>query len=61
MSDKDIFSGRLKVLSIIIVLVISTLIARMGYLQVYDGEYYANMADGNRIRLVPSVAPRGTM
>ena len=61
MSDKDIFSGRLKVLSIIIVLVISTLIARMGYLQVYDGEYYANLADGNRIRLVPSVAPRGTM
>ena len=61
MSDKDIFSGRLKVLSIIIVLAISTLIARMGYLQVYDGEYYANLADGNRIRLVPSVAPRGTM
>ena len=42
MSDKDIFSGRLKVLSIIIVLVIAVLIARMGYLQVYDGEYYAN-------------------
>ena len=51
MSDKDIFSGRLKVLSIIIVLVVSTLIARMGYLQVYDGEYYANLADGNRMGL----------
>lgn len=61
MSDKDIFSERLKALSVIIVLVICVLIARMGYLQVYDGEYYASLADGNRIRLVPSVAPRGTM
>lgn len=61
MSEKDIFSGRLKALSAIIVLVIGVLIARMGYLQVYDGEYYANLADGNRIRLVPAVAPRGNM
>lgn len=61
MSDKDIFTERLKVLSVVIVLVICVLIVRMGYLQVYDGEYYANLADGNRIRLVPSVAPRGTM
>lgn len=61
MSDKDIFSGRLKALSVIVVLVIVVLIARMGYLQVYDGDYYASLADGNRIRLVPAVAPRGTM
>ena len=61
MSDKDIFSGRLKALGIIVTIVIVVLIARMGYLQVYDGDYYANLADGNRIRLVPSVAPRGTM
>ena len=38
MSEKDLFSGRLKVLGYIIVLVIVVLIARMGYLQVYDGE-----------------------
>lgn len=61
MSEKEIVSGRLKALSIICVLVIGILITRMGYLQVYDGEYYAGLADGNRIRLVPSVAPRGTM
>ena len=61
MSEKDLFSGRLKVLGYIIVLVIVVLIARMGYLQVYDGEYYASLADGNRIRIVPAVAPRGTM
>ena len=51
MTDKDIFSGRLKALSVVVVLVIVVLIARMGYLQVYDGDYYASLADGNRIRL----------
>lgn len=54
------FDGRLKVLGALIVLVIAVLIARIGYLQIYDGEYYAGLADGNRIRLIPSMAPRGT-
>ena len=54
------FEGRLKILSGLIVLVIVLLIARLGYLQVYEGDYYAGLADGNRIRLIPSMAPRGT-
>lgn len=54
------FSKRLTVLGGIIVLVIAVLIGRMGYLQVYEGEHYASLADGNRIRLVPAVAARGT-
>ena len=33
---------------------------RVGYLQIYDGEHYASLADGNRIRIIPAVAPRGT-
>ena len=60
MNGNDEFEGRLKVLGILAVLVISVLIVRVGYLHVYDGEYYARLADGNRIRLIPSVAPRGT-
>ena len=59
-TDNIEYTGRLKVISYIIVLVILVLIGRMGYLQIYDGEYYANLADGNRIRIVPAVAPRGT-
>ena len=35
------FEGRLKVLGGLIVLVIAILIGRIGYLQVYDGEYYS--------------------
>ena len=54
------FSGRIRVLGWLIALVIAVLIARLGYLQVYDGEYYAGLADGNRIRLIPAMAPRGT-
>lgn len=42
------------------VLVIAVLIGRAAYLQIYQGEYYAGLADGNRIRIVPSMAPRGT-
>ena len=45
---------------IISVLVIAVLIGRAAYLQIYQGEYYSGLADGNRIRIVPSMAPRGT-
>ncbi len=45
---------------IISVLVIAVLIGQAAYLQIYQGEYYAGLADGNRIRIVPSMAPRGT-
>ena len=45
---------------IISVLVIAVLIGRAAYLQIYQGEYYAGLADVNRIRIVPSMAPRGT-
>lgn len=59
MVTKD-FNGRLKAISISMIMVIFILIARLGFLQVYEGEYYAGLADGNRIRLIPSMAPRGT-
>ena len=54
------YIGRLKPLAIMATLIIAILIARVGYLQIYDGEYYASLADGNRIRIIPSMAPRGT-
>ena len=59
-SNNDEYIGRLKPLAFMVVMVIVILIARVGYLQVYDGEYYAKLADGNRIRIIPTVAPRGT-
>ena len=41
-------------------LVIAVLMGRAGYLQIYEGDTYARLADGNRIRIIPSMAPRGT-
>ncbi len=52
-------NNRLEVLSIIILLVFVSLVSRLGYLQVVQGKYYGQKADGNRIRLVPTMAPRG--
>lgn len=44
----------------IVVLVIVVLLSRAAYLQIYEGEYFQKLAEGNRIRIVPSMAPRGT-
>ena len=59
-NNAEEYVGRLKTLAIIFTIIIAILIARVGYLQIYDGEYYAHLADGNRIRFIPSMAPRGT-
>ncbi|HEY3425113.1 MAG TPA: penicillin-binding protein 2 [Negativicutes bacterium] len=50
---------RLDVLALIVVLVFISLVSRLGYLQVVEGQYYGRLADGNRIRLIPIMAPRG--
>lgn len=50
---------RLDILAIIIFLVFISLVSRLGYLQVVQGKYYGEKADGNRIRLAPIMAPRG--
>ena len=56
----DEFAGRLIFLGAAFFLIIAVLIARVAYLQLYEGEHYAELADGNRIRIIPTVAPRGT-
>ncbi|BEU88585.1 penicillin-binding protein 2 [Selenomonas sp. TAMA-11512] len=56
---EDDYTGRVRILGAIVTGIIIVLIVRLVYLQVYDGAYYARLADGNRIRIIPSVAPRG--
>lgn len=53
------FKRRLEVLAIIAALVIVALVSRIFYMQIIEGDYYARLADGNRIRLIPAMAPRG--
>ncbi|SDE73329.1 penicillin-binding protein 2 [Sporomusa acidovorans] len=52
-------NGRLEVLGLIIVVIFFVLVSRLGYLQMAQGQYYGRLADGNRIRLIPIMAPRG--
>jgi len=51
---------RLDALALVVVFVFVALISRLAYLQVVQGSYYERLADGNRIRLIPIMAPRGT-
>ena len=53
------YDKRLKILTGVVTLIIVALISRLVYLQIYQGEYFAKLADGNRIRLVSTSAPRG--
>ncbi|MBC8016879.1 MAG: penicillin-binding protein 2, partial [Sporomusaceae bacterium] len=52
-------NNRLEVIAVIILFIFISLVSRMGYLQVVQGKYYGQKADGNRIRLIPTMAPRG--
>ena len=54
------FGHRLDLLGLVVVLVFVALVSRLGYLQVVQGKYYGQLADGNRIKLIPVMAPRGT-
>lgn len=56
----DEYANRLNFLGVVFLLVIVILITRVGYLQLYDGQHYAELAEGNRIRIIPTIAPRGT-
>ena len=56
----DEYANRLNFLGVLFLLVIVILITRVGYLQLYDGQHYAELAEGNRIRIIPTIAPRGT-
>ncbi|NLN20198.1 MAG: penicillin-binding protein 2 [Firmicutes bacterium] len=60
MSDDEL-KVRLKTMSAVLVLLFGLLVTRLWYLQMIKGEQYAALADGNRIRVVPIRAPRGTI
>ena len=53
--------GRFRVLYWIIVGVFVILISRLVYLQLFVGDYYHNLAEGNRLRVIPISAMRGIM
>jgi penicillin-binding protein 2 len=52
---------RIGTIQIIVFVLLAILGARLYYLQVVNGEYYAERAENQRIRLIPIPAPRGAI
>src|SRR6266550_1799002 len=53
--------GRLGIVNMLVVLLLGILGVRLYVLQVVKGKYYADMAENQRIRLLPITAPRGVI
>lgn len=50
---------KLKKIFIIIVILLGLLLSKVAYLQLVKGDYYHNIAEKNRIRIIPIKASRG--
>src|SRR3984885_10182585 len=61
MNDKRLPTERLTVVSYVIVGVISLLLFGFWKLQIIDSDRYSQMAERNRVRSIPIIAPRGSM
>src|SRR5215472_8604714 len=53
--------ARLSIVNLTVVLLLAVLAARLYVLQVIRGKYYADVAENQRIRLLPITAPRGVI
>jgi len=57
--DSQNLRGRLQIVQILVLVVLSVLAVRLYLLQIVDGRRYAEVAENQRIRLLPIPAPRG--
>jgi penicillin-binding protein 2 len=53
--------GRLSIINVLVILLLGVLGVRLYVLQVVKGKYYAEIAENQRIRLLPIPAPRGVI
>ena len=60
-NDKRMPQGRLAVVSYVIVGMIALLLFGFWKLQITDSDHYSQMAERNRVRSIPIIAPRGSM
>ena len=57
--EQRIFTGRVTVAGAIVALLLFTILGRLFYLQVVQHDYYADLSQGNRIRIDPLPPDRG--
>ena len=60
-NEKRLPQGRLAIVSYLIVGMIALLLFGFWKLQIIDSDRYAQMAERNRVRSIPIIAPRGSM
>src|SRR2546425_1069604 len=53
--------ARLSIINVLVVLLLGLLAVRLYVLQIVKGKYYADIAENQRIRLLPIAAPRGVI
>src|SRR5512139_1420646 len=58
-AEQRMFGRRVMAASIVVTLLLGALFARLFYLQVVRHEYFAELSQGNRIRIEPIPPPRG--
>src|SRR6202166_530400 len=61
MNDKRLPTERLAVVSYVIVGMVALLLFGFWKLQIIDSDRYAQLAERNRVRSLPIIAPRGSM
>ena len=59
--ELDFFRRRAMYSSVILIFFFATLIARLWYLQIQQGEEYKKLAENNRVRYLEIAAPRGNI
>jgi len=59
--ELHLFQSRVIIIGIVIALIFSLLASRLWYLQILNGEKYADLSRGNRVRVVAQEAPRGVI
>ncbi|PYV17319.1 MAG: penicillin-binding protein 2 [Acidobacteria bacterium] len=60
-SNRQFFQYRLRLLYMPVAVIFLVLAARLWQLQILEGAKYATLAERNRVRTIPLVAPRGTI
>lgn len=53
--------GRFRYFKYILIAIFAILVLRLVYLQIFAGDYYHSLAEGNRLRAIPTAAMRGIM
>jgi penicillin-binding protein 2 len=59
--DINILKKRIDVVTVVILIFLAVLIARLWYLQIRNGSEYEQLANNNRVRMRDIVAPRGNL